>query len=254
MTKKQWEAFCEYRNQLKNYCDEWMKFSKDLEPLQKKAAEGNTPEYPIETAVVYNTAYDDFTEDDEINLIVIGDNPGKDEQLKKNNKYLVGQSGKIAAGFFARNPELKTDFRKNVIIMNKTPVHTAKTTHLKYLMKNGGDQIKNLILDSQKKMATMAAELHQNLLAEKGDRSVPTQLWLVGYAELKEKGIFTPYRECLKSSYKTDSAWDKVFVYQHFSMNRFLVDLKDFRAKNPQYNLVEALENLGRMHRDEIFV
>ena len=135
MTKNQWKAFCEYREKMKNCCENWLKFSNQLEYLQKKAAEIDTPPYPLETAVVYNRAYDEICEEDEINLIVIGDNPGKDEQLKKNNKYLVGQSGKIAAGFFAKNPELKTDFRKNVIIMNKTPVHTAKTKHLKFLIK-----------------------------------------------------------------------------------------------------------------------
>ena len=31
------------------------------------------------------------------------------------------------------------DFRKNVIIVNKTPVHTAKTKQLKYLYKNGSE-------------------------------------------------------------------------------------------------------------------
>ena len=59
---------------------------------------------------------DRLTPDDEIKLIVIGDNPGKDEQLTKNQRYLVGQAGKIADGFFKRNPELGIDFRKNVVI------------------------------------------------------------------------------------------------------------------------------------------
>lgn len=255
MTKNQWEAFCDYKNQLKKHCDEWLKFSDELKLLQTAASKvkNDTPEYPIETPVVYNTAYDDFTEADEINLIVVGDNPGKNEQLEKNRKYLVGQSGKIAAGFFAGYPELKTDFRKNVIIANKTPVHTAKTNHLKYLMKNGSPEIQKLILDSQKIMAEMTAALHQKLIAEKGDKSVPPQLWLVGYAELKDRGIFLPYRDCLKSAYKNPGDWDNVFVYQHFSMNRFSIDLKDFRQKNPQLDLAGALKNLGHQHRDEIF-
>lgn len=253
MTKNQWDAFCDYKAKLKNYCNQWMKFSNELKPLQKSAAEKDTPEYPLETAVVYNKAYDDFTENDEINLIVIGDNPGKDEQLKKNNRYLVGQSGKIAAGFFSRNQELKTDFRKNVIIMNKTPVHTAKTNHLKYLSKNGSAEIKNLILESQKIMATMAAELHQRLISGCTENSFVPQLWLVGYAELKKKGIFELYRDTLKSSYKNQNNWDKVFVYQHFSMNRFTIDLNNFMTNKSDLTLTDSLIQLGHNHRDEIF-
>ena len=120
-------------------------------------------------------------------------------------------------------------------------------------MKNGSPEIKKLILDSQKIMAEMTATLHQRLIAEKGDKSVPPQLWLVGYAELKGKGIFLPYRDCLKSAYKNPDDWNNVFVYQHFSMNRFSIDLKDFHQKNPQLDLVDALKNLGHQHRDEIF-
>ena len=161
MTEKQWTAFVEYREWLKGKCQEWMAFAGELYPLQKAASQNDTPEYPLETAVVYNRAYDEVQPQDEIKLIVIGDNPGKDEQLAKNNRYLVGQSGKVAEGFFRKNKELNVDFRKNVIIMNKTPVHTAKTKHLKYLCKNGSDEIKNLIVQSQELMAQKAAELHQ---------------------------------------------------------------------------------------------
>nr|MCR5319560.1 hypothetical protein [Treponema sp.] len=88
-------------------------------------------------------------------------------------------------------------------------------------------------------------------------QTVP-QLWLVGYAELKKNGIFASYREELKQAYtlpdgKEDTAWKKVFVYQHFSMNRFLVDLNDFQKKNMGTDLPKALEALGHLHRDEIF-
>ena len=151
MTKNQFEAFSEFRFEFKSYCKNLNDtFSNDLAPLVKEAAKADTPDYPLETAVVYNTALDEITAESQINLIVIGDNPGKDEQLSKNNKYLVGQSGKIAAGFFTRNPQLRTDFRKNVIILNKTPVHTAKTKHLKFLEKNGGTEIKKLIAEYKK--------------------------------------------------------------------------------------------------------
>ena len=106
MTDKQWTAFVEYREWLKGKCQEWVAFADELYPLQKEASQKDTPEYPLETAVVYNKAYDDVQPQDEIKLIVIGDNPGKDEQLTKNNRYLVGQSGKVADSFFRKNQSL----------------------------------------------------------------------------------------------------------------------------------------------------
>ena len=248
MTKEQWEAFNSFRKIFKDKCTEWNNNYKNiLFPLQKNASEKDTPEYSLETAVVYNTAFDTISEQDEIKLIVIGDNPGKDEQLKKNNKYLVGQSGKIAEGFFRKNPELNIDFRKNAIILNKTPIHTAKTIHLKKLSKNGGEKIVDLIQESQLWMARETAKLHQALYTP--------ELWLVGYGELKNKGIFTAYRDELKKNYKNkEYSWKKVFVYQHFSMNRFLVDLSAFRAANQTFSLKESLEKLGTKHRNEIFL
>lgn len=254
MTKKQFEAFEKFRSEYKKLCMQWNVCKEELQVLQKKAAEKDTPEYSLENAVVYNVDYDKITEKDEIHLIVIGDNPGKEEQFNKNQRFLVGQSGRIAEGFFARNPELKTDFRKNVIIMNKTPVHTAKTVHLKYLLKNGSKEIQDLIKESQIKMAVMAAEFHQALVENADENAMLPELWLVGYSELKKKGIFELYREEFKNAYKDKTnEWSYVFVYQHFSMNRFIVDLNSYRAENQSESLKSALKKIGLKHKKEIF-
>jgi len=289
MLRSQFKAFVEFRDEFRSRVAEWSKYASALETLQRSAAQKDTPDYPVETTVVYNRALDDVSAQDEIKLIVIGDNPGKNEQLSINNRYLVGQSGKIADGFFRRNPELQTDFRKNVVILNKTPVHTAKTHHLRSLQK-ANPEIAKLIEISQLWMAEHTAKLHralwENGANEKGGTSGgfvpvdvndgerglldtdgtkigecfnPPQLWLVGYAELKEKGIFAPYRDALKACYTGSDAWKSVFVYQHFSMNRFLIDLKAYQ-KNRAVNeseenrsLARDLEKLGEYHRKEIF-
>ncbi len=254
MTQEQFQIFTSFRSNFKNYCTRLnQEYKALLEPLQKEAARKDTPEYPLETGVVYNRALDEITRDSEIRLIVIGDNPGKDEQLAKNNRYLVGQSGKIAAGFFAKNPELKTDFRKNVIILNKTPVHTAKTQHIKYLIKNGGDKIAGLIEESQLYMAQKTAALHQDLCKAAGPAGIAPELWLVGYAELKDRGIFTSYRQALKNSYQANEFWEKTFVFQHFSMNRFSIDLKAYMQNHRGISLENAMHQLGSLHRREIF-
>ena len=254
MTPRQFQIFSAFRDDFRTYCDSLnQKYGALLSPLQISARIKDTPEYPLETPVVYNTALDEISEQSEIRLIVIGDNPGKDEQRSSNRKYLVGQSGKIASGFFAKNPEFQTDFRKNAIILNKTPIHTAKTNHLKYLLKNGGGGIQKIISESQLYMAEKTARLHSDLCEAAGQDGIAPELWLVGYAELKKRGLFLEYRDALKNSYGSSPAWDKVFVFQHFSMNRFSIDLKEFMKKHPDLPIVESAHILGKLHRQEIF-
>lgn len=255
MTEGQWQAFCKFRDEFKSKVNEWMNYADELQPLQKKVAvQDKVPDYSFELPVVYNSKLDEITCNDDIRLIVIGDNPGKDEQLKKNSSYLVGQAGKIAEGYFKRNSELNIDFRKNVIILNKTPIHSAKTNQLKRMAKDGGQKIADLIQESQEWMAEKTAWLlaHMNQ-----DGNEKTRLWLVGYAELKDKGIFVRYKEVLKREclFYGSEVWNQVFVYQHFSMNRFSIDLRerieDGTVKSS--GLENQILELGTIHRDEIF-
>lgn len=265
MTDAQWNAFVKFKNEFKAQCKKWAEYSEELIPLQKSTSQKDTPDYPIENPVVYNTALDELTEDSEIRLIVIGDNPGKNEQLSINQKYLVGQAGKLGEGFFRNNPLLNIDFRKNVIILNKTPVHSAKTKHLIAIereLKTTNSKAAKLIEESQRWMAKKTAELHQNLILAADENSYIPELWLVGYTELKKNGIFIPYRDELKNAYtkSTDqktstqiTAWNKVYVYQHFSMNCFSKDIKNHQSKNPTIPLKQTLESLGQIHKEEIF-
>ena len=247
MNKNQWDAFCQFRSAFKQKILEWNELVPALPDLQKKAAElAKTPAYPFENPIVYNTALDKINAEDDIKLIVIGDNPGKDEQLTKNQRYLCGQAGKLGEGFFKKHPELEIDFRRNVIILNKTPVHSAKTLQLKKIIELGGKPVASLILESQRWMAEETAKLHQRL--------ENTELWLVGYSELKQGHFFEPYRHAFKAAYtNAPQQWQKVYVYQHFSMNRFSIDLKDFSKQNPTLTLKEQLSELGLRHKNEIF-
>ncbi|MCQ2584072.1 MAG: hypothetical protein MJ185_00650 [Treponema sp.] len=277
MTPEQFKAFSSFRDDFKRKISEWSRFNADLISLQEAAAakgsKSGTADYKIETPVCYNTTLDEVTENDDIKLIVIGDNPGKNEQLEKNRRYLVGLAGKLGEKFFAENPELATDFRKNVIILNKTPVHSARTEHLHYIIKNGSPEIAELIQESQLWMAEATARLHMALCqgaatasqsATTASQSAPQnnlslsqgglpQLWLVGYAELKGKGLFLPYRDTLLETYQKAGRQDlftqTVFTYQHFSMNRFTIDLAAFRKSS----IEKDLSDLGSLHRKEIF-
>ena len=268
MTDGQWDVFLNFKEAFRNKIAEWEKRIPDLIELQKTVTkQTKTPDYPLETSVVYNRDLDKITKESCIKLIVIGDNPGKDEQLSKNNRYLVGQAGKIADGFFKKNGELNIDFRTNVIILNKTPVHSAKTAHLKKIMQSGGKEVIDLIEESELWMAEKTAELHRELCRTGDTEDSKPELWLVGYSELKNKGIFTGYKDRLKECYSDGNFWDKVFVFQHFSMNRFSIDLNDFIKKEnnsaPRENtknnnkssedLKEMIHKVGIMHKTEIF-
>ncbi len=252
MKEKTYGAFCRFREDLKNQIENWQSDSglmQELVCLQKEAAEKDgVPAYELEHPLVYNRALDEIGPEDEIKLIVIGDNPGKDEQRDRNQRYLVGQAGKIAEGFFRRNAELGIDFRKNAVILNKTPLHTAKTKELDYLIKNGSAAVKELVYSSQKWMAEKTAELHMALNEEE-----ECGLWLVGYSELKGKGLFLDYKKTLCGAYGESEAFGLVSVFQHFSMNRFSIDLAEYAEKHRENSLEQNIRELGAKHRSEIF-
>lgn len=276
MNEQQWNYFCNFREDFKNKISEWGLRIPELKELQKAAAiSAKTPPYEFQTPVVYNRDLDKISRNDQIKLIVIGDNPGKDEQLAVNNRYLVGQAGKIAEGYFKRNPELQIDFRKNVIILNKTPVHSAKTAQLKIMAKSGGKKMVDLLLETQLWMAEQTANLQKNLQNFSDMENPGPELWLVGYSELKNKGIFIPYRNELKKNFEKAErgqtsnemnttggqtslylpSWNSVYIFQHFSMNRFSIDLQEYinNEKLGDRPLIENLHALGTLHKNQIF-
>ena len=254
MTERQWNAFSQFKLEFAKKVLEWTDAAPELQELQKTAAElARTPFYSFETPVVYNRALDMLTKNDEIKLIVIGDNPGKDEQLLKNNRYLVGQAGKIAENWFKKNQELGIDFRKNAIILNKTPIHSAKTNQLKTIKKLGGEKISALLDETQLWMAEKTAWLHDKLCSGAEENQRLPEMWLVGYSELKQNGIFCKYRDMLK---KCENNWESVYVFQHFSMNRFTIDFENYKNIDEQKKsqpLEKNIHDLGIIHKREIF-
>ncbi len=243
MTPTQWAAFTDFRDRFREQCRLWSASTGGsdgwLAELQKQAAVADhNPEYVLETPIVYNTSLDSLGPEDEIRLIVVGDNPGKDEQLQKNRRYLVGQAGKLGEGFFRRHGELGIDFRKNVIILNKTPIHTAKTKQLSLIRGQGGTSFTELFHATQQWMARETAQLR---------KALDCGLWLVGYGELRAKGLFADYAAELSRACAGD---ENVRLYQHFSMNRFSIDLAE--KTDPQLTLAQNLERIGLAHRREI--
>lgn len=251
MTSGQWKSFTAFRDEYRSLCERWQQFSDELYPIQKCLAGKSSRSYTIETPVVYNRAFDEVCESDEIRYIIVADNPGKEEQRLINQRYLVGYSGKVAKNFFSRTPSLNADFTKNVLVMNKTPIHTANSEQLNHLFQASGETIRKLILETQYECARVTFYLHKGLL-ENSVSSFP-QLWLVGFFEMKKGKVLHHYKENLLKFYKNSEAWNKVFVFKHFSMNRFCGELNTYLKEKQTSDVISALAEIGLKHKDVVF-
>ena len=251
MNAASWNLFTKARQNFKKQIEKLNRMMPELQSVQQKLVDGHSPTYTVETPVVYNKALDDVSPDSDIKLILIGDNPGRREQAKENRRYLVGPSGKIAEKFFRDNPSLGIDFRKNVIILNKTSVHTPRTADLRKLCRLGGEKLEKLLTESQRIMARLLFEFQQAVSRENGygrhaAGSIP-QVWITGYSEMGKKGVFAAYTEELKTVYGNSNLKEAVFVYRHFSMNQFTIDLKKQAA--PDEPLSQTLQRIGTEYR-----
>jgi hypothetical protein len=242
-----WKKFVKAREHFRYITEETERSVPQLKKIQQKFADsraGKNSSYTVETPVVYNCALDDITAGDEIKLILVADNPGRREQAAENRRYLVGPSGKIAQKFFRDNPQLGIDFTKNVIILNKTPIHSPRTAELRRLClpETGSNSIAAVIKESQIKMAQLLLEFHEALC-------VP--VYIIGYSEMKKGGIFEIYTETLKKIY-TDKKYlyDQIFLFRHFSMNQFTIDLKKQALKGETVN--KSLARIGASYKNKI--
>jgi hypothetical protein len=244
VNKKAWQGFTAAREKYRLLVEKLAADLPDLGRTQQSLVDLRAgPSYRVETPVVYNEALDETGPGDRIKLILVADNPGRREQAAENRRYLVGPSGKIAEKFFRDHPSLGIEFRKNVLILNKTPIHTARTAELGELCRMGGSPITAAVRESQRAMAELLLEFHRAL--------APAPVWIIGYSEMKKGGIFEVYTETIKT---LDAALPKrreeLFFFRHFSMNQFTIDLN--RQSLPAEPLDEALRRIGAAYRDRV--
>ncbi|MDR2595860.1 MAG: hypothetical protein LBC76_00925 [Treponema sp.] len=248
MNRGAWNKFVKAREHFRYITEETERSVPQLKKIQQKFADsraGKNSSYTVETPVVYNSALDNITASDEIKLILVADNPGRREQAAENRRYLVGPSGKIAQKFFRDNPQLGIDFTKNVIILNKTPIHSPRTAELRRLClsETNSNSITAAIEESQKKMAQLLLEFHEALC---------TPVYIIGYSEMKKSGIFETYTETLKELYIGKKfLYDQIFLFRHFSMNQFTIDLKKQALEGESVG--KSLKRIGASYRNRIF-
>jgi hypothetical protein len=207
MNKKQYDAFYLIRNDFKKYA--------------MNISGKDTDEVPV-----YNEDIDKFNDRSVIKYILLADNPGKEEAVE--HRYLIGHSGRQARNFFEANA-LADNFADEVLVLNKTCLHTNSTSGLRKL-KNS-----MLLAESQKFMAETAFKLHKVLDCE---------MWIVGCSELHSRGIFSRFRETIADCYaeeKFESLRNKVFCYKHFSYGNFSHDLK----VHPSSDMKVKLQDVG---------
>ncbi|MDR2102236.1 MAG: hypothetical protein LBP43_06665 [Treponema sp.] len=204
------------------------------------------PAYRLDTPVVYNWALDEIGPREEIRLILVADNPGRREQAAENRRYLVGPSGKLAEKFFREHPGLGIDFRKNVVILNKTPIHTPRTAELRELRRLGGPALAEALLSSQRAMVQILEEFRRALK--------PAPVWITGYSEMKGGGVFEAFTEALGALRAAipapDAPGEGLFFYRHFSMNQFTIDLG--QQARPHETTAETLARIGAARRRQI--
>jgi hypothetical protein len=232
VTETQFGEFDAIRKEFRKYTGDTSEHAPWLGGLQEELRQvQGYDDYRIETPVVYNLALDDISPSDSPRFIIVADNPGKNEQKAENRRYLVGQSGKLAQGWFRK--ELGTDFRSAALIINKTPIHTPKTAEIGMLKKLAAARSRTMAADldrllgeSQRRMADFAFRLH---------RCLGGVLWVSGYGELKPKGLFADWNEAATRLYLDASGEegqalrDTLWVFRHFSMNQFAIEYRQAR-------------------------
>ncbi|MDR1588344.1 MAG: hypothetical protein LBS57_12890 [Treponema sp.] len=288
MKRGAWNKFVKARDHYRLMVEDLCRGLPRLRALQQRLVDGRAsgkiagssgPAYTVETPVLYNYALDDVKPGDEISLILVADNPGRREQAAENRRYLVGPSGKIAEKFFRDNPALCPDFRKNLIILNKTPIHTPRTAELRELCRMDGKSLAAALDESQRAMARLLLEFHAALSdcrggpgktrAGGGSTGGPLRVWIIGYSEMRKGGIFEAYTKTLRGLYAPEGPdetvsgktaalgaaaaarlRDDILLFRHFSMNQFTIDLK--QQALPGETLERRLERIGAAYRSRI--
>ena len=229
MTKEQFEKFCSFRDEFRKQIILW---NEEYNKILKEKIESLSG-CEITNSFIYNEKLDDINENDNIKYIWIQDNPGYNEMLQ--NRYAIGASGKAGQNFM-KNEGLTEDFDREVIVLNKSPIHTKVTAVLSKL-KN-----RDIQDETQKYMAKAIFNVHNIFECD---------LWILGISNLN--GIFGTFSKDMEKLYKNSSLNKKMFLYYHFSQGQFK------KAYNLEVNTLgtddtdKILESIGIKNRKKYF-
>ena len=229
MTKEQFKKFCSFRDEFRKQTALW---NEEYNKVLKEKIESLSG-CEITNSFIYNEKLDEINENDNIKYIWIQDNPGYNEMLQ--NRYAVGASGKAGQNFM-KNEGLAEDFDREVIVLNKSPIHTKVTAVLSKL-KN-----REIQDETQRYMAKAIFTVHNIFDCD---------LWILGISNLK--GIFGTFSKDMEKLYKNSALNKKMFLYYHFSQGQFK------KAYNLEANTLgtddpdKILESIGIKNRKKYF-
>jgi hypothetical protein len=69
---------------------------------------------------------------------------------------------------------------------------------------------------------------------------------------MKKTGVFAAYTNKLKTIYNKSELVKTVFLYRHFSMNQFTIDLK--RQSAPGESTARTLKRIGAAYRKKYLI
>ncbi len=238
-TKK--KAFEQIKTDYKSACQNWNEDLSVKKAITDFISESNR-DYVVDNYVVFNRDIEKLYIEN-IKYIVVADNPGMEEQKEENSRYLIGKSGKIMRNFFAQH-NLVSDFDKEVLVLNKTPIHTPSTGDLKELK-----GISSILYESQRFMARIIADIHY--LSD-------SDLWLVGCSNLRKKGLFEAFYNEIKEIYGSNLSFTnkrkRLFCFKHFSYGNFSREINTARLSNETDNIYSLLTYVGgEINRKNLF-
>ena len=178
-----------------------------IKNFKEKCIEWQRPYDKKKLHFVYNKDLDNLVKED-IKYILVADNPGNIEA--QYERYLIGPAGLAARVYFDR--AMVSDFKKEVIVLNKTPIHTSITNKLEI--------IKEQSQESQEYMVNLIVEL--SLLLD-----VP--IIISGYSNglIKRKDKLAFQNKSLRPFFMkfADKVREKkitnYYIISHFSRNMF---------------------------------
>lgn len=184
--------------------------------------------------LVYNMDLDNLIEK-EIRFILVADNPGKDEV--KLARYLVGPAGISARVFFER--ALVNDFKKEVLVLNKSPIYSNVTEDLENLKVDD-------FSEQQKYMVEMIIGLQQIIGAP-----IIISGYSNGLIKRNNKLVFNnksfkPFFEEFAKAVKENRIGD-YYIISHFSRNMFYhaenVSIEDYEKCPKEFLLKQGILN-----------
>ncbi|WP_319370959.1 hypothetical protein [uncultured Ilyobacter sp.] len=227
MTSQQYKEFVKIRGRFRSKVDEYRKnYPVFAEELLKKYEDQERNM----KAFVYNEKLDYLEKSDSIKYVWVTDNPGFNESMQ--NKYAVGISGKTGKNFMEENGFVD-EFDKEVIVLNKSFIHTKITSELAKF-----SNYKDILEDNQKFMAELACSFQEIFNCD---------MWILGISNLNK--IFKVFRENIEK----DGKLDNIYFYYHFSQGQFKKAYNVKKSERIDQDPKEICKIIGIENRNKIF-